>query len=285
MSWRLKDQGMTALECIVYYFTLIAKNNATLLATSMTNKDRSRVDQIAIQSHRAFQQLARAAESATAERKSSRPNSRAGSVSSIGAHKRKAKASASRLSHSPHTMPPRRSRQAATQASSPVPIQTQRQRRDDTPEEDKDIDIEDAIREAQGSGSVKQLGRCKDRRGPRPRPRPHPNPWLTTAPRQMPATPRKRKAKATATADEEGNDAEVTPKKPATLASAGHPRHADTRLELRKSLPSASDAYTDVPGRQGNMADSEEKHANKKEQDIPGTPTHDIPGTPTHAWS
>ena len=129
-------------------------------------------------------------------------------------HKRKAKAGASRLSHLPHTMPPRRSRQAATQASSPVPIQTQRRRRDDTPKEDEDIDIEDAIREAQGSGSVKQLGRCKDRRGPRPRPRPHPNPWLTTAPRQMPATPRKRKAKATA--DEEGNDAEVTPKRAAT---------------------------------------------------------------------
>ena len=56
-------------------------------------------------------------------------------------------------------MPPRRSRQAVTQQSSPVPIQSQRRRRDDTPEEDEDIDMEDAIREAQGSGSVDQLAK------------------------------------------------------------------------------------------------------------------------------
>ncbi|KAH6875083.1 MAGE family-domain-containing protein [Alternaria rosae] len=56
-------------------------------------------------------------------------------------------------------MPPRRSRRAATEESSPVPIQTQRRRRDDTPEEDEDIDMEDAIREAQGSGSVDQLAK------------------------------------------------------------------------------------------------------------------------------
>ncbi|KAI4913450.1 uncharacterized protein J4E92_009799 [Alternaria infectoria] len=55
-------------------------------------------------------------------------------------------------------MPPRRSRQAVTQQSSPVPIQSQRRRRDETPE-DEDIDMEDAIREAQGSGSVDQLAK------------------------------------------------------------------------------------------------------------------------------
>jgi hypothetical protein len=56
-------------------------------------------------------------------------------------------------------MPPRRSRRADTEEESPAPTQTQRRRRDDTPEEDEDVDMEDAIRQAQGSGSVEQLAK------------------------------------------------------------------------------------------------------------------------------
>jgi len=69
-----------AVSCIVLYFTWVARNNATLLAKSMTNSDRANLTTITVPSRRAFQQICQAAKVATAEKRSSRRNSRASSI-------------------------------------------------------------------------------------------------------------------------------------------------------------------------------------------------------------